>query len=60
MESKIKHYRGGGGDYTTNSHLVFVSQKSKLTLLELIFQTAGAINPPSPLSLIVLREENDS
>ena len=29
-----------------NCHQVFGSQKSKLTLLELVFQTAGAINPP--------------
>ena len=33
-----------------NCHLVFGSQKSKLTLLELVFQTAGAINPPPPIS----------
>ena len=32
-----------------NCHLVFGSQKSKPTLLELVFQTAGAINP-SPIS----------
>ena len=29
-----------------NCHQVFGSQKSKLTPLELVFQTAGAINPP--------------
>ena len=29
-----------------NCHQVLGSQKSKLTPLELVFQTAGAINPP--------------
>ena len=37
-----------------NCHLAFGSQKSKLTLLELIFQTAGEINPPP--SLIGLKD----
>ena len=38
-----------------NCHLVFGSQKSKLALLELVFQTAGAINlpPPSVIGLTV-------
>ena len=31
-----------------NCHQVLGSQKSKLTPLELIFRTAGAINPPPP------------
>ena len=31
-----------------NCHLVFGSQKSKLTVLEPVFQTAGPINPPPP------------
>ena len=34
-----------------NCHLVFGSQKSKPTLLELVFQTAGAINPPPPTKI---------
>ena len=38
-----------------NCHLVFGFQKSKLTLLELVFQTAGAINPPPPPTKIGLR-----
>ena len=29
-----------------NCHQVLRSQKSKLTPLELVFRTAGAINPP--------------
>ena len=29
-----------------NCHKVFGSQKSKLTVLEQVFQTAGVINPP--------------
>ena len=31
-----------------NCHQVLRSQKSKLTPLELVFRTAGAINPPPP------------
>ena len=37
-----------------NCHQVLGSQKSKLTSLELIFQTAGAINPPPPTRMIGL------
>ena len=33
-----------------NCHQVLGSQKSKLTPLELVFQTAGAINPNPPPS----------
>ena len=29
-----------------NCHQVLRSQKSKLTPIELVFETAGAINPP--------------
>ena len=31
-----------------NCHKGFGSQKSKLTVLEQVFQTAGVINPPPP------------
>ena len=31
-----------------NCHQVLRSQKSKLTPIELVFETAGAINPPPP------------
>ena len=31
-----------------NCHKDFGSQKSKLTQLEQVFQTAGVINPPPP------------
>ena len=34
-----------------NCHQVLGSQKSKLTPLELVFQTAGAINPPTKIGL---------
>ena len=40
-----------------NCHQVLGSQKSKLTPLELIFRTAGAINNP-PLTRIVLKQCN--
>ena len=32
-----------------NCHKDFGSQKSKLTQLEQVFQTAGVINPPPPI-----------
>ena len=34
-----------------NCHKDFGSQKSKLTQLEQVFQTAGVINPPPPFGI---------
>ena len=42
-----------------NCHQVLGSQKSKLTPLELVFQTAGAINPPpTKIGLINIRDKS--